>query len=193
MTLLEGVLSKEEKQCFRTRKWKQLLAVIFPSALQPRRKKAHVVCQLPNFCNCYCKHWHGSVQLVKRVVLLQTDKRAELVGVHLNTSRDFKKWHSGFTFELLNARNERMGKGDVLKGVTHEGFKYCKLSPRCILEANAEYSVRLLYCGPEHPLTYQSYTLHDEGTVASGWLTLRVESALDLIELRGMSFLFIKA
>jgi hypothetical protein len=183
LELLDGVLSEEEKHSISTKKWQQAA----------RRKKAHVVCHLPQFLNSHSKIWRGSDELLKRAMDLRVDKRAELVGLRFEATRNFREWQKALNFELMNNQNERIASGNFRREISHDGVNFVKLTPKCVLEAGVKYTLEFIYCGPgDRPLAYQNYLLIYGTAVTAGWLTLQIGSNVNFIESKGMSLLFVK-
>jgi hypothetical protein len=195
LELLDGVLSVEEKHSISNMKWKQLPSAVFASASVARRKKPHVILHLTNCCTtCSASGFlHDYEKVIKRSTELQVDKRAELVGLNFDGTRNFVEWRKNFNFELMNAQNKVIGKGNLRKDVSHDGQMFFKLTPKCILEANTKYTLVFNYSRPLHVVRCQCYTIHRGSSATADWLTLKVASLIKFIEMKGISMLFIKA
>jgi hypothetical protein len=192
LQLLDGVLSDEEKHLISTKKWKQLPLAVFASASAARRKKAHIVCKLPQFSNSFSDVWRGSDALIKRSIKLQVERRAELVGLNFEATRNFREWKKALNFELMDAQRKSIARGNFRREISHDGVDFVRLSPRCVLEADTKYTLEFIYCGPgDRPLTFQNYLL-SSGTFTAGWLTLKIDFDVQFIEVKAISMLFVK-
>jgi len=195
LQLLDGVLSDEEKHLISTKKWKQLPLAVFASASAARRKKAHVVCNMFEFCKTCIgfKILDQSDKFLVRSTVLRVNKRVQIVGLNFNGTKSFRDWHSKFNFELRNAQNKAMGKGNLRKDVSHDGKMFFKLTPKCILEADTKYRLVFNYCRPDHMTTCKYFTIHSGSCVTTDWLTLKIDAEIKLLEATGFSMLFEKA
>jgi hypothetical protein len=183
LELLGGVLSEEERLSISTNKWQ----------LAARRKKPHQVCHLPQFLNSHSKIWRGSDELLKRSMELQVDKRAELVGLNFEATRNFREWQKALNFQLMDSHNGRIAGGNFRREISHDGVNFAKVTPKCVLEAGVKYTLEFTYCGPgDRPLAYQNYLLMYGTAVTAGWLSLQIGSNVNFIESKGMSLLFVK-
>lgn len=200
---LEGVLNTEEMIALHNKDWNLNLFSTFACAKEARRKKAHVVCRLPDFINLNeLKTWNGWLGwstdnfLLRRRMALQVNKRVHLLGLNFKSTHKFEQdWSKFFSFELMESRRqELLGKGYPRKREIHfEDESFIKFSPKCILEPNAKYTLVFNYLGPDQVVTYTNYSLYARSPLSADWLTVTIGSDLNFIEHEAMSMLFVKA
>ena len=125
--------------------------------------------------------------------MLRVNRRVQFVGLNFNGTESFGGWQCKFNFELKNAKNKIIGKGNLRRDVCHGGEMFFKLTPKCILEANTKYTLVFNYCHPDNLHLYKFFTIHSGSFVTTDWLTLKIDAEIQLIEVRGFSVLFQKA